>query len=143
MIMLPDEPETICCDIQDQITRGKIMSEKISLTCIGCPLGCTVEVIKNGDTIESITGNTCKRGYDYAKSEVLAPVRTVTSTVRVRGGKNPVVAVKTKSPIPKDKIGDCMKAIYDIRINAPVAIGDVICDNIADTGVELVASAND
>ena len=119
------------------------MSEKISLTCIGCPLGCTVEVVKNGDTIESITGNACKRGYDYAQTEVLAPVRTVTSTVRVSGGRNPVVAVKTKAPIPKDKIGECMKAIYDITVKAPVAIGDVICDNIADTGVELVASAND
>ena len=119
------------------------MSEKISLTCIGCPLGCTVEVVKNGDTIESITGNTCKRGYDYAQTEVLAPVRTVTSTVRVRGGVNPVVAVKTKEPIPKSKIADCMKEIYDITVDAPVAIGDVLCNNIADTGIELVASAND
>ncbi len=119
------------------------MSEKISLTCIGCPLGCTVEVVKNGDTIESITGNTCKRGYDYAQTEVLASVRTVTSTVRVRGGVNPVVAVKTKEPIPKSKIGDCMKEIYDITVDAPVAIGDVVCNNIAGTGVELVASAND
>ncbi len=119
------------------------MSEKISLTCIGCPLGCTVNVVKSGNTIESISGNTCKRGYDYAQTEVLAPVRTVTSTVRVNGGRNPVVAVKTEAPIPKGKIKDCMKAIYNIKVNAPVAIGDVICDNIADTGVRLVASAND
>ena len=119
------------------------MSEKINLTCIGCPLGCQIEVIKDGDRIESITGNTCKRGHDYAYTEVLAPVRTVTSTVRVRGGVNPVVAVKTKEPIPKGKIGECMKAIYDITVDAPVAIGDVVCDNIAGTGIELVASAND
>ena len=119
------------------------MSEKINLTCIGCPLGCSIEVIKNGDEIESITGYTCKRGHDYAQTEVLAPVRTVTSTVRVNGGKNPVVAVKTAQPIPKNKIWDCMREIYDITVNAPVAIGDVICDNIAGTGVELVASAND
>ena len=67
------------------------MSEKISLTCIGCPLGCTVNVVKSGNTIESISGNTCKRGYDYAQTEVLAPVRTVTSTVRCRedGGSDP------------------------------------------------------
>ena len=119
------------------------MSEKINLTCIGCPLGCSIEVIKNGDTIESISGYTCKRGHDYAQTEVLAPVRTVTSTVRVKGGVNPVVAVKTKDPIPKSKIADCMKEIYDITVDAPVAIGDVLCNNIADTGVELVASAND
>ena len=117
------------------------MSEKINLTCIGCPLGCTVTVTKNGSEIEEITGYTCKRGLEYARTEVLSPVRTVTSTVRVTGGKSPVVAVKTASPIPKAKIGDCMKAIYGLKIKAPVAIGDVVCDNIAETGVNLVASA--
>ena len=117
------------------------MSEKISLTCIGCPLGCSVTVTKNGDEIEEITGYTCKRGLEYAKTEVLAPVRTVTSTVRVKGGKNPVVAVKTAQPIPKGMIGQCMEVIYGIEVNAPVSIGDVICANIADTGVDLVASA--
>lgn len=119
------------------------MSEIINLTCIGCPLGCSIEVTKDGDRIEDIKGYTCKRGHDYAQTEVLAPVRTVTSTVRVEGGRVPVVACKTKNPIPKDKIGDCMKAIYSMKVTAPVAIGDVLCNNIAGTGVELVASAND
>ena len=116
------------------------MSEKINLTCIGCPLGCTVTVQINGSEIEEITGYTCKRGLEYARTEVLAPVRTVTSTVRVKGGAGPVVAVKTASPIPKEKIGDCMKVIYGLEINAPVAIGDIVCDNIAETGVDLIAS---
>lgn len=118
------------------------MSEMINLTCIGCPLGCSISVTKNGDEIEEITGYTCKRGLEYAKTEVLAPVRSVTSTVRVRNGKNPVVAVKTASPIPKDAITRCMEAIYKIEIDAPVSIGDVICHDIAGTGVDLVASAN-
>lgn len=119
------------------------MSETINLTCIGCPLGCSITVKKNGSEIEEITGNTCKRGYDYAQTEVLAPVRTVTSTVRVNGGRTPVVACKTKEPIPKGKIFECMDEIYKLTVNAPVAIGDVLCDNIAGTGVALVASAND
>lgn len=119
------------------------MSETINLTCIGCPLGCSITVLKNGDTIENIEGFTCKRGHDYAQTEVLAPVRTVTSTVRVNGGRVPVVACKTKEPIPKEKISDVMTAIYHMTVDAPIAIGDVLCDNIAETGVELVASAND
>ena len=67
--------------------------------------------------------------------------RTVTSTVRVTGGQTDVVAVKTAAPVPKDKISECMDMIYSIKTKAPVAIGDVICDNIAGTGVALVASA--
>lgn len=119
------------------------MSETVNLTCIGCPLGCQITVVKNGDTIEDISGYTCKRGHDYAETEVLAPVRTITSTVRVNGGRNPVVAVKTAQPVPKEKIFDCMRVIYGITVNAPVAIGQVVCDNIAGTGVDLVASADD
>ncbi len=117
------------------------MSETINLTCIGCPLGCTVTVTKDGNEITDITGYTCKRGLEYARTEVLAPVRTVTSTVRVTEGRNAVVAVKTASPIPKEKISQCMDAIYTMKAKAPVAIGDVICDNIAGTGVALVATA--
>ena len=118
------------------------MSEKIDLTCIGCPLGCMVTVTKNGKEIEDISGYTCKRGLEYARTEILAPVRTVTSTVRITGGVNPVVAVKTAVPIPKEKITECMSCIYTLQTKAPVAIGDVICDNIAGTGVALIATAS-
>ena len=118
------------------------MSETVNLTCIGCPLGCTVTVTKNGSEITDITGYTCKRGLEYAKTEVLAPVRTITSTVRVTGSDAAVVPVKTANPIPKEKIPECMELIYTMKAKAPVAIGDVICDNIAGTGVALVATAS-
>ena len=119
------------------------MSENIELTCIGCPLGCSIKVVKEGSEILSITGNTCKRGYEYAQSEVLAPVRTVTSTVSVNGGGTPVVPVKTAQPVPKEKIGECMEIIYGLCVDSPVKTGDVIYANIAGTGVDLVASGND
>ena len=117
------------------------MNESINLTCIGCPLGCTVTVKMKDGGIEDITGYTCKRGLEYARTEVLSPVRTLTSTVRVIGGASPVVAVKTASPVPKEMIGKCMEVIYGLQIKAPVAIGDTVCDNIMGTGVDLVASA--
>ena len=56
----------------------------VNLTCIGCPLGCQLEVMMdaNGD-IQLITGNTCPRGEKYARKEVTSPTRIVTSSVRV------------------------------------------------------------
>ena len=44
--------------------------EKRELTCIGCPLGCAVTVEMEGGEILKITGNTCKRGEEYARKEV-------------------------------------------------------------------------
>lgn len=61
--------------------------DKRTLTCIGCPLGCTVEVTTENGQILSVTGNTCKRGEDYARKEVTNPTRIVTTTVRVSGGR--------------------------------------------------------
>lgn len=116
--------------------------EKRELTCIGCPLGCAVTVEMEGGEILSITGNTCKRGEEYARKEVTNPTRIVTSIVRVNGGKIPMVSVKTKSDIPKSKIFDCAKALQNIRVKAPVHIGDVIVENVADTGVSVVATKN-
>ena len=98
--------------------------------------------MKNGE-VKSVTGNTCKRGELYAVKEVTAPARTVTSTVRVLNGERPVVAVRTKTDIPKGKIFDCMKAINAAEITAPVHIGDIVIENVCGTGVNVVASADD
>lgn len=95
----------------------------------------------NGE-ITDIKGNTCKRGEVYAKKEVTAPTRTVTSTVKVNGGKLPVVSVKTKSDIPKEKIFQCMEEINLVLVDAPVKIGDVLIADVSDTGVPVVATAN-
>ncbi|MBP3488661.1 MAG: DUF1667 domain-containing protein [Roseburia sp.] len=114
--------------------------EKRNLTCIGCPLGCALEVTMDQTTVVSITGNTCKRGADYAAKEVTHPTRIVTSTVCVRGGAIPMVSVKTEHDIPKEKIMDIMKCINALTVDAPVHIGDVLLSDIAGCGVNLIAT---
>jgi CxxC motif-containing protein len=109
------------------------------LTCIRCPMGCHLTVETDGDNI-TVSGNTCPRGAEYGRLEVTAPVRTVTSSVRVDGGTLPLVSVKTASDIPKDKIFDVMAEIRACRVNAPVHIGDVLIENAAGTGAAIVAT---
>lgn len=113
--------------------------DKRELTCIGCPMGCQITVTINGEDLQ-VTGNTCPRGAEYAKNEVTNPRRTVTSSVKVTDGIAVRVPVKTKTDIPKEKIFDCMKEIKKTAVKAPVKIGDVIIENIAGTGVNLVAT---
>lgn len=114
--------------------------EKRELTCIGCPLGCSITVsMENGEILE-VTGNTCKRGDIYARKEVTNPTRIVTSTVQVSGGVAPTVSCKTKEDIPKEKIFDVTAALKGVCVKAPVAIGDVVYANVADTGVDMVAT---
>ena len=113
-----------------------------NIICINCPLGCPLTVEVENGQVTKVTGNTCKRGEAYAVKEITAPARTVTSTVRVVNGERPVVAVRTKSDIPKDKIFACMEAINAVELTAPVKIGDVVIADVCGTGVDVVASAN-
>lgn len=113
-----------------------------TLICIGCPNGCLVTVDKNPDGSLSITGNTCKKGEEYARNEVTAPKRMVTSIVRVSGGEKPVVSVKTREEIPKGKIAECMEEIGRTVLKSPVALGQVVIADVAGTGVDIVATAD-
>ena len=117
------------------------MEEK-NLICIGCPMGCPLTVVMNGKEVVGVTGNTCKRGADYGAKEVTHPMRIVTSTVCVKNGTIPMVSVKTAQDIPKGKIFDCVDALRDVCVEAPVQIGDVILENAAGTGVDIVATGN-
>ena len=113
---------------------------KKEIICTVCPRGCHIQVEGQGETVLSVEGYSCKRGLEYAKKELTRPERTVTSTVRVSGGKANVTSVRTASDIPKDAIFRVMEAINEIVAPAPIAIGDILCQDIAGTGVALTAT---
>ena len=101
-----------------------------TLTCVACPIGCALSAQIEAGEVTGVSGNACKRGEAYAKTECIAPVRSLTTTVRVNGGAYPLVSVKSAAPLPKEKLFDCMAAINEARIDAPVEIGDVVIPNI-------------
>lgn len=111
---------------------------KRELTCIVCPMGCTITVESDGGEIKSISGNTCKRGAEYAKNECTNPQRTVTTTVKCDDGT--VIPVKTDRTIPKKNMADCMKIINNTVAHLPICIGDVIIEDAF--GARVVATAN-
>ena len=113
---------------------------KRDLTCVACPLGCPVTVEYTETEIISVTGNTCKRGEAYAKTELTNPTRSLTTTVKVNGGILPVVPVKSSIPVPKTKLFDCMNIINSVTVDAPVKIGQIIIENILDTGADIIAT---
>jgi CxxC motif-containing protein len=116
--------------------------EKRELICIGCPSGCilSAEIISGSDV--RITGNACKIGETYGVKECTNPTRILTSTVEVIDTEKVRLPVKTERDVPKDKILECMKALKGIKVNAPIKIGDIILENVANTGVNFIATRN-
>jgi CxxC motif-containing protein len=116
--------------------------DKRELICICCPLGCNLEVdLSDKDNIK-VKGSSCRRGEEYGIKECTNPTRIVTTTVFVKNRSEEVLPVKTERDIPKDRIFDCVRVLSYVTAEAPVKIGDVIVENVLDTGVNIVATKN-
>lgn len=118
----------------------QFVTDIAAYTCICCPLGCRIEVAldENGQVSE-VSGYTCKRGADYAAQEAVAPERMVTAVLCVSGCLEPV-SVKTQRPVPKAAMKDVLAAVAALRLDAPVAAGDVLIEDVCGTGVAVVAT---
>ncbi|MDR2730091.1 MAG: DUF1667 domain-containing protein [Treponema sp.] len=115
-----------------------------NLTCIVCPIGCSLEVEDNSETPAenlSVTGNRCPRGAVYAREEVRAPKRVVTATCKTSANQTRV-PVKTTSPCPREKILALLQDIYKTKVTLPVKTGDVIINNWNGENINVAATRN-
>lgn len=110
------------------------------MVCIVCPMSCHLTVEIERKTVKSVTGNTCPRGEKYAHEEIVRPTRMLTSTVFIKNAEGCRLPVVTSEAIPKAKMKDVMKQINRVKVKAPVHLNDVIIEDVAKTGVNIVAS---
>lgn len=106
-----------------------------TMTCIVCPLGCQISVI-DGEA----RGYSCPRGKAWAVQEATKPMRMLTTTVLLEGGELALLPVRTQGPVPKSKLTDCLRQANRLRVKAPVQAGQVLCPDLAETGVSLIAA---
>src|SRR5512136_3087634 len=88
--------------------------------CIGCPLGCRLEVEAEEDAMVEVRGFSCKLGKEYAEREHTDPRRLVSTTVRVVNGIWARLPVKTSAAIAKHRVGEVCRALRTLRVVAPV-----------------------
>lgn len=103
--------------------------------CIMCPMGCPLSITESGGNI-TVTGNTCPRGKAYGAQEFTAPMRTVTTLIKMNGGG--VASVKTSAPVPKENMFDVLDFIRTLEVPSDCKIGDVASYNVLGLGADLV-----
>ncbi|MDX2494790.1 MAG: DUF1667 domain-containing protein [Desulfuromusa sp.] len=103
-------------------------------------MGCPLELNIVDGEIREITGNECKRGEDYARQEYIDPRRMISTTVSCNSGLWPRLPVKTAEAVPKDKIIAVARALHSLKIEAPVQMGQAILDDVAETGIAVIAT---
>lgn len=110
------------------------------MNCIMCPMGCELTVTLENGAVLDVKGNTCPRGAIYARNEVTAPKRMLTTTVAVAGGALPLLPVVSADVLPKERVLECARYLRGVKVQAPVKAGDVIVENILGLGVNIIAS---
>lgn len=111
------------------------------IVCIVCPNGCKISVsYDDNKNITKIENALCKNGETYAKNEIQCPKRSITSSVRVIGGKLPLVSVRSDKPIPKERIPEALAEINKLKIQAPVEFHQVIIEDLLGQGVKIIST---
>ncbi len=106
------------------------------LTCIVCPIGCQLTIDETG----AVSGNHCRRGAEFAKTEMTNPTRMVTTTVAIEGAIHRRLPVVSSCPVPKSRVMDFVKEVQKIKVSAPVYCGDILLSDVLGLGIELIAS---
>ena len=113
---------------------------KRELVCISCPMGCRLKTSSGEDGSLVVAGNLCPKGVDYAREEISAPKRIVTTTVALQGKDRLRVPVRTDRALPIEDIGALLKQLHGMSLSKPVYRGDVIIRDFYSTGVSVIAS---
>lgn len=108
-------------------------------TCIDCPRGCLLTVTVDGDKI-TVDGNGCSKGIDYGRQEISAPMRTLTTTVGTTHPLYPRLPVRLSREILLGDQGKFMEAVRVVRVERDCEPGDVLTENLLDSGVDLIAT---
>lgn len=116
-----------------------------SFYCTVCPSECHLTVTLDATgAVLSVAGNSCPRGERFGRQEATCPMRVLASTARLSGAqsKEPLIPVRTREAIPLSCQEDAMEAIRQIEVAAPITMGDVVIQNVCNTGVDVIASCN-
>ncbi|MCR4990298.1 MAG: FAD-dependent oxidoreductase [Lachnospiraceae bacterium] len=125
---------------KEKNTIPEDMDRSCQMICIRCPNGCLLTAKKGVDGEYEVSGNLCPKGKEYAINEMTKPMRNISSIMSVENGQGPVVSCKTSSEIPKGKIFEVMEMIGKTTVKAPVAVGDILINDVAGTGVDIIAT---
>jgi CxxC motif-containing protein len=115
-------------------------AEKRHFVCVVCPIGCEIDVVHDGSRIISLEGNKCEKSEEFVSQELVEPMRILTTTVRVEGARRLVMPVRTDKAVPKRLFPRIMKQLIRVKLQAPVNMLDVVMNDIAGTGANIIAT---
>ncbi|MBU0544558.1 MAG: DUF1667 domain-containing protein [Proteobacteria bacterium] len=116
------------------------MTKKKKYVCIGCPIGCPLQLEHEENQIKEVSGNECNRGAKYARQEFTDPRRNMSTTVLISGALRQRLPVKVSGAINKNRILEAARKIHELQVVAPIEMGQVLIkDFLGEKDIDVVA----
>lgn len=114
---------------------------KKRMICELCKINCILKIIKNNEEIK-VSGNQCEDGIGFGIEKIESKKAVLSTVVRLKGGKQQILPVKTRGDVEKTLFIEISKALSRVYVGTPVKIGEIICKNILNTGIDVIAAKN-
>ncbi len=119
--------------------ESRIQNDSRKIVCSVCPRGCEVAVSKEKSQVK-LNGYLCQRGHDFAMRNLVDPHQVLCTTVRTVFDSQPLLPVKTDRPVAVKDFQKIMQVVREIILKDEVNVGDVVYENVAESGANLVAT---
>lgn len=86
-----------------------------------------------------VIGNRCGRGIDYALKLISDENKILTGRCILVNGPMGRLPVISSAPVPKDISDAVLEKIRSLRVEAPVEKGQILIENIMESGVDILA----
>lgn len=134
------EDEPLKLSIDSSLAKDQERQPFKTLVCVVCPRGCEIELY--GDpTCPTFEGHGCERGVEFAKQDLVNPKRILCTTVLMKDSNRILLPVRTDRAIPLEYFEKVMRRVRNLVIDRPVRRGEIVVENIENTGANLVATA--
>lgn len=107
--------------------------------CKKCEKKCILEIYKDEEEI-NVLGNECMEGESFGVKYFNDKKDIFTSIVRIKGADCTVVPVKSSDIVAKDQWVEFSKALSRIYVGAPIKMGDVVCKNVLNSGIDILCT---
>ena len=87
-----------------------------------------------------MSGNRCIRGNAFAGTELTNPTRSITTTVKTVFEDFPFLPVRTNGEVPKYAVAAVLEELQRLVVTKRMVCGDVVLENAAETGVNIIAT---
>lgn len=111
------------------------------MVCENCVNHCRLTVTYGDDyKISDVDGNSCSYGIRYAHDNASTYQEVFQGFASLADKPEEKIKVKSSTEVGPDLVQEFERVLEDLQVDLPVTFGQVLIENVADSGIDLLAA---